>query len=151
MMKKVIRILSSLGLIAALYWFYIAPEKVSPVCAIIAAIIALLASFVNENKENLKFQRNQSRIKKVKVRIQNELENIRKQANGFKKYSSALHKKAVEVDSWELLERDIQELVINRIFTCRSKKLIKYIRKKNAKKTLKALEVLQRKLSKKII
>ncbi len=151
MMKKVIRILSFLGLIAAIYWLYIAPEKVPPVCAIIAAVIALLASFVNENKEKLKFQRNQSLMKKVRARIQNELENIRKQANGYKKYSGALHKKAVEVDSWELLERDIQELVVNKIFTCRSKKLIKYIKKKDVKRTLKALEVLQRKLSKKII
>lgn len=150
-MKKVIRILSSLALIAALYWLYIAPEKVSPVCAIIAAIIALLASFINENREKLKFQKNQSLMKKVRDRIQKESENISKQANGFKKYSSANHKKAVEVYSWELLERDFQELVENRIFTWRSNKLIKYIKKKDAKKTLNALEVLQRKLSNKII
>ena len=151
MMKKIIRILSFLGLIASLYWLYIAPEKLPPVCAIIAAVVALLALFVNENKEKLKFQRNQSLMNKVRARIQNESENISKQANGYKKYSGALHKKAVEVDSWELLERDIQELVKNRIFTWRSKKLIKYIRKKDAKRTLKALEVLQRKLSNKII
>lgn len=150
-MKKVIRILSSLALIAALYWLYIAPEKVSPVCAIIAAIIALLASFINENREKLKFQKNQSLMKKVRARIQNELENIRKQANGFNKYGSANHKKAVEIYSWELLERDIQELVVNRIFTWRSKKLIRYISIKDANKTLKALGVLQRKLSNKII
>ena len=150
-MKKIIRILSFLGLIASLYWLYIAPEKVIPVYAIIAAIIALLASFVNENREKLKFQRNQSLMNKVRARIQNELENIRKQANGFKKYSSANHKKAVEVYSWEILERNIQELVANRIFTWRSKKLIKYIRKKDAKRALKALEVIQRRLSKKII
>ena len=150
-MKKIIRILSSLGLIAALYWLYIAPEKLPPVCAIITAVVAFLASFINENKEKLKFQKNQSLMKKVRARIQNESENIRKQANGYKKYSSVDQKKAVEVYSWELLERDIQELVVNRIFTWRSKQLIKYIRKKDANKTLKALEVLQRKLSKKII
>lgn len=151
MMKKAIRILSFLGLIAALYWLYIAPEKLPPVSAIIAAVVALLASFINENKEKVKFQRNQSLMNKVRTRIQNESENIRKQATGYKKYSGALHKKAVEVDSWELLESDIQELVENRIFTWRSKKLIRYISIKDANKTLKALGVLQRKLSNKII
>ena len=143
--------MSFLGLIASLYWLYIAPEKLPPVCAIIAAVVALLASFVNENKEKLKFQRNQSLMNKVRARIQNELENISKQANGYKKYSSTDHKKAVEVYSWELLERDIQELVENSIFTLQSKKLIKYIRNKDANKTLKALDVLQKKLSNKII
>lgn len=151
MMRKVIRILSFLGLIASLYWWYKAQEKEEPVVGIIIAGAAFLASFVNENKEKLKFQKNQSLMKKVRTRIHNELENIRKQANSYKIYSSALHKKAVEVDSWELLERDIQGLVENRIFTQQSKKLINHIKKKDAKRALKALEVIQRRLSKKII
>jgi hypothetical protein len=90
-------------------------------------------------------------MEEVRARIHKELGNIRKQVHGNKTYSSAAHKRAVEVYSWELLESDIQRLVENRIFTWRSKKLINHIKKKDAKRTLKDLEVFQRRLSKKII
>lgn len=150
-MRTILRILSVLGFIASIYWLYKAQEKEEPVVGIIVALVAFFASFVNENKEMQRFQRNQSLMKEVRDRIYKELGNIRKQVHGDKTYSSAAHQKAVEVYSWELLESDIQRLVEKRILTFRSKKLIKHIKKKDAKRALKALEVLQRRLSKKII
>lgn len=123
MLRTVLRILSVLGFIASIYWWYKAPEKEEPVVGIIAALVAFLTSFVNENKEMQRFQRNQSLMKEVRARIYKELGNISKQVHGDKTYSSAADQKAVEVYSWELLESDIQRLVEKRILTFRSKKL----------------------------
>lgn len=150
-MRKVLKMLLFLGFIASIYWWYKAQEKEEPIVVIIIALTALLISFVNENKEKQRFQRNQSLMKEVRARIYNELGNINKQVHGDKTYSSAAHQKAVEVDSWKLLESDIQRLVEKRILTFRSNKLIKHIKKKDAIRALKVLKVLQRRLSQKII
>lgn len=105
-------ILGVVILLLSISWLYNAPDW-EPSTAVAGSIASLIAIYWND--EGRKTRSNENRSRRVEI-ISNALARIQRERDNFEKlqhpvtYSGELHRKAVEVYSFELLEKELANL-----------------------------------------
>ena len=147
MRKTIFIFLNLIALVLTIIWFFDKYEW-EPAAGIAICLVNLIDNIVDKRRDDFMYQKNQLQMKKLLARIEKEINNVEKlnTPETDRQYNSLNHKKAVEVDSLQLIIQDLEEFKNSNLFYHLPEETIQHAKNKDYKRLLVKLKKIKNKL-----